>query len=97
MRETKRLFDDLNRDVHGPPDDGKIIILSNFDEEEEVHEEKAVDTKAAPSSAARSPASIASAFADDATARVKNDNSDNRTPEQEADGSNDSEDDVRLY
>jgi hypothetical protein len=31
---NKRLFGDLNRDVLGPPGDGKIIILSDFDEEE---------------------------------------------------------------
>jgi hypothetical protein len=34
---TTRLFGDLNRDVLGSPDDVKIIILSDSDEEEEVH------------------------------------------------------------
>jgi hypothetical protein len=29
---ARRLFDDLNRDVLGPPGDDKIIILSDFDE-----------------------------------------------------------------
>jgi hypothetical protein len=28
---TQRLFGELNRTVLGPPGDGKIIILSNFD------------------------------------------------------------------
>jgi hypothetical protein len=28
----KRLFGDLNRDVLGPPGDGKIIILNDSDE-----------------------------------------------------------------
>jgi hypothetical protein len=31
---TRRLFSDLNHDVLGPPDDDKIIILSDSDEEE---------------------------------------------------------------
>jgi hypothetical protein len=31
---ARRLFGDLNRDVLGPPGDGKIIILSHSDEEE---------------------------------------------------------------
>jgi hypothetical protein len=31
---ARRLFGDLNRDVLGPPDDGKVIILSDSDEEE---------------------------------------------------------------
>jgi hypothetical protein len=57
---ASRLFGDLNRDVLGPPDDGKIIVLSDSDEEEEVHEEKATDTEATPSSDVRSPASTAS-------------------------------------
>jgi hypothetical protein len=62
----KRLFGDLNRDLLGPPDDGKIIILSDSDEEEEeVREEDAADAEAAPSSALRSPAPIASNDVDD--------------------------------
>jgi hypothetical protein len=32
---TQRLFGELNRDLLGPPDDSKVIILSDFDEEEE--------------------------------------------------------------
>jgi hypothetical protein len=31
---ARRLFGDLNRDVLGPPDNGKVIILSDSDEEE---------------------------------------------------------------
>ncbi len=59
---TKRLFGDLNRDVLGLLDDGKIIILSDSDEEEEeVHEEKTIDAEAVPSSTVRSPAPTASA------------------------------------
>jgi hypothetical protein len=58
---ARRLFGDLNRDFLGLPGDGKIIILSDSDEEEEeVREEKAIDTEAVPSSIARSPAPTAS-------------------------------------
>jgi hypothetical protein len=33
---TQRLFGDLNRVVLGPPDDGKVIILDDSDEEKEA-------------------------------------------------------------
>jgi hypothetical protein len=91
-----RLFGDLNHDVLGPPSDGRIIILSNSDEEEELHEEKSIDAKTVPSSIVKSPASTASTDVDDAPPKVKNDNSDDRTPDQEADGSNNSRDGARL-
>jgi hypothetical protein len=77
---STRLFGDLKRDVLGPPDDGQIIILSDSDEKEEVCEEKVADTEAVPSSASRSPALTASVDANDALAGVKNNNSDDRTP-----------------
>jgi hypothetical protein len=32
---TQRLFGELNRDLLGPPDGSKVIILSDSDEEEE--------------------------------------------------------------
>jgi hypothetical protein len=94
---TRRLFGDLNRDVLGPSGDGKIIILSDSDEEEkEVREEKTVGAKAAPSSAARSPASTASVDADDAPTGVQNDNSDDHTPDRDADGGNGGKDEASL-
>jgi hypothetical protein len=53
---TRRLFDELNRDVLRPLDDDKIIILSVSDEEEEeeVREETTIDTDVMPSSALQS-------------------------------------------
>jgi hypothetical protein len=42
---TRRLFGDFNRDVLGPSGDGKIVILSDSDEEEEVREEKTTGTE----------------------------------------------------
>jgi hypothetical protein len=48
---ARRLFDDLNRGLLGPLGDVKvIIIISDFDEEEEVCEEDAVDVEATPPS-----------------------------------------------
>jgi hypothetical protein len=97
---TRSLLGDLNRTILGPPDDGKIIILSNSDEEEEeeeeVHEEKTTGTKDATTYAAVNPASTASTDTEDAPMGVKNDNRDDRTPDQEADGNSSRGDDARL-
>jgi hypothetical protein len=45
---TRRLFGDLNNGHLGLPSDGKVIILNDSDEEEEVREETATNTEAAP-------------------------------------------------
>jgi hypothetical protein len=68
---ARRLFGDLNRDVLGPPSDGKIIILCDTDEEDEVRKEKTTDAEAAPSSAARSPAPTTPVDAADSTYKSK--------------------------
>jgi hypothetical protein len=94
---ARRLFGDLNRDVLGPPDDGNIIILSDFNKEgEEVREEKTTDTEDVATSAVVNLASTASADANDAPMGMKNDNSDYHTPDQEANDSNGSGDDTGL-
>jgi hypothetical protein len=80
---ARRFFGDLNRDILGPPDDGKVIILNDYDEEE-VHEEVTADADGVPSSAARIPASTASTVdTDEALKGVQDDNSDNQAPDQE--------------
>jgi hypothetical protein len=56
---ARRLFGNLNCSVLGPPGDGKVIILSDPDEDEEVCEEDATDAEAAPSSDVKSPAPTA--------------------------------------
>jgi hypothetical protein len=78
---TQRLFGELNRDVLGSPDDDKIIILSDFDEEEVC--EKATNIEDVAASAAVNPASTAFADAntDDAPTGAKNVNSDDQTPD----------------
>jgi hypothetical protein len=47
---ARKLFGDLNRDILGPPGDGKIIVLSDSDDEDKTHEDAAVDAEAAPPS-----------------------------------------------
>jgi hypothetical protein len=57
---AQRLFGEINRDLLGPPGDGKVIILNVSDEEkEEAHEEKSVSAKDAATSAAVKPVSTA--------------------------------------
>jgi hypothetical protein len=72
---VQRLFGELNCVVLRPPDDGKIIILSNSDEEE-VCEEKTTGIEDVTASVVVNPASIAFADANDAPAGAKNNNSD---------------------
>jgi hypothetical protein len=58
---ARKLFDDLNCDILGPPGDGKIIVISDSDDEDETHEDAAVNTEAAPPSVANSADSPTSA------------------------------------
>jgi hypothetical protein len=60
---ARRLFGDLNRGVLGSPDDNKVIILIDSDEEEEVCEEDIVNADTVASSTVKSLAPTA--FADD--------------------------------
>jgi hypothetical protein len=90
---TQRLFGELNHVVLGPHGDGKIIILSDSNEEE-VHKEKTTNSEDATAFTAVNPASTASTDADDAPAGAKNDNSDDQSSDQEAGGNNSSGDDV---
>jgi hypothetical protein len=72
-----KLFGDLNRDILGPPGDGKIIVLSDSEDEDETHEDAAVNAEAAPPSAANSADSPTSApNADDTPDGVPDDNAD---------------------
>jgi hypothetical protein len=74
---TRKLFGDLNRDILGPPGDGKIIVLSDCDDEDEAHEDVTVNAEAAPPSAVNSPVTPASTSDTDETPDgVQDDNSD---------------------
>jgi hypothetical protein len=58
---AQRLYGELNRDLVGPPDDSKVIILSDSGEEKEkVHEEESIGVEDAVASAAVNPISTAS-------------------------------------
>jgi hypothetical protein len=84
----RKLFGDLNSDILRSPGDGKVIILDDSDEEKEGADEMTVGTELAATYAAVNPAPTAFAVADDAPEGAKNDNSDDRGPDQEASGSN---------
>jgi hypothetical protein len=51
---ARKLFSDLNRDILGPLDDGKIIVLSDSNDKDEAHEDAAVNAEPAPPSATNS-------------------------------------------
>jgi hypothetical protein len=57
---AQRLYGELNHDFLGTPSDGKIIILSDLDEEKKVCEEKSTGTEDVSASAAVNPASTTS-------------------------------------
>jgi hypothetical protein len=57
---AQHLFGELNRAFLGPPGDGKVIILSDSDEEEEAREENSTGAKDAATSATINPVSTAS-------------------------------------
>jgi hypothetical protein len=74
---TRKLFGDLNRGILRPPGDGKIIIISNSDDEDETHEDAAVNAEAAPPSTADSADSPTSASdVDETPDGVSDDNAD---------------------
>jgi hypothetical protein len=74
---ARNLFGDLNRDILEPPGDGKIIVLIDSDDEDEAHEDAAVNAKAAPPSAANSADTPTSApDADETPDGVQDDNTD---------------------
>jgi hypothetical protein len=77
---AKNLFGDLNRDIIGPPGDGKIIIIDDSDDDNEAQEEgtTGIEPMAVPGSAVDAPTG----------ARVAN--SDDHGSDQEADGDNNS-------
>jgi hypothetical protein len=74
---ARKLFGDLNRDILGPPCDSKIIVLSDSDDEDVMHDDATVNSKAAPPSTANSANSPTSApDADDTPDGVPDGNAD---------------------
>jgi hypothetical protein len=74
---ARKLFGDLNRGILGPPGDGKIIIISDSDDEDETHEDAVVNAETAPPSAATSADSPTSASdVDETHDGVSDDNAD---------------------
>jgi hypothetical protein len=75
---TRRLFGDINRDFLGSPGDGKVIVLSDSDEEEVAREETTADTDAASLTPAPSAADT-----DEDPRKMLDDISDDLTPDQD--------------
>jgi hypothetical protein len=81
---TKRLFGNLNRDLLRPPGDSKVIVLNDFDEEEEVREESAANVEAVSSTIVKSSTPAPSAAdADEDPRKMQDDNSDDLVPGQD--------------
>jgi hypothetical protein len=77
-----KLFGDLNRDLLGPPSDGKVVVIVS-DTDEEEHEDDHANTDAAPSSLRVPPAPSASAINDDGTPdRANDDTSGDRSKDE---------------
>jgi hypothetical protein len=62
---ARKHFGDLNRDILGPPSDGKIIVLDDSDDDDDAQEETA-DTES----------TVAPASVDDAPVEARISNSD---------------------
>jgi hypothetical protein len=77
---TRKLFSDLNRDILGPPGDGKIIIIDDSDDDDEVQEEGMTGIK---------PTTV-HASTIDAHVGARVDNIDDQGSDQEADGGDNS-------
>jgi hypothetical protein len=77
---ARKLFGNQNRDILGPPGDGKIIVLDDSNDNGEAQEEKTADIESMAA-----PASV-----DDAPAEARISNSDDQGPVQEVNGGNNS-------
>jgi hypothetical protein len=76
---ARKLFGDLNRDILGPPGDGKIIIIDDFDDDDEAQEEGMTDINPTTVLASAVDAPVGSSVT----------NSDDQGFEQEVDGGSD--------
>jgi hypothetical protein len=83
---ARKLFGDLNRNILGPPGDGKIIILDDSDDDAEAQEEKIAGIESTTALASVDSALRAPTSANDAPAGAKINNSDDQGLDQESDG-----------
>jgi hypothetical protein len=77
---TRKLFGNLNRDLLGPPSDGKIIIIDDSDDDDEAQEEGTTGAES----------TVVPAYAAEAPVGTRVDNSDDQGSDQEADGGDNS-------
>jgi hypothetical protein len=89
------LFGDLNHNLLGLPSDGMVIVLSDFDEEEEVREETAANADAASSDVVKSSTPAASVTdADEDLGKMQDDSSEDLAPGQDTGKSSGGEDEA---
>jgi hypothetical protein len=83
---VQHLYGELNLALLGPPGDGKVIVISDSDEEMEAHEETITEAEATPfATAEKSLTPTASpAITDEDPGATPNDSSDNLAPGQDA-------------
>jgi hypothetical protein len=78
---AKQLFGDLNHDLLGSPDNGKMMIISDSDEEEEAHEETTANAEAVPSAVEKSlTLAFSTTDANEDPNKMQDDNSDDHAP-----------------
>jgi hypothetical protein len=92
---TRLLFGNLNHDILGSPGDGKVIILSDSNEEEEVCEETTADADVAPSATEKCLAPTASTTDEDPR-KMQDDNSNGLAPDRDIGNSSSGGDEASL-
>jgi hypothetical protein len=82
---TQRLYGKLNCALPGPPDEGKVIIISDSNEEKVAHEENTAKAEATRSAAAGKSLTLAAspADADEDPMATPNDSNDGLAPGQD--------------
>jgi hypothetical protein len=95
---VRKLFGERNCGFLRPSGDGNMIILSDSDEEEKVHEDDCADAEAAPSFAGNSPAPTAfAADTVDAPNGAPDGSNGGSTPDRVQDDSSDGGDEVGMH
>jgi hypothetical protein len=80
------IYGELNHALLGTPDDGKVIIISDSDEEVEAREETTAEVEATPSATAKKSSTPAASLADadEDLGATPNDSNDGLAPGQDA-------------
>jgi hypothetical protein len=92
---ARKLFNDLNCGLLGPPINDNVIVIHDFEEEDEVREDDRVNAGATPFCLRNSPAPpISIVAADEALDEVQDDINDGSAPDRVQNVNSDGEDGV---